>query len=510
MNSNQLTLPFCYQLNQGIWNNKKTKIEEINENSNTQQLNDTYDEDNDMEVIYDIWLTNQGMPQHVTIDLTELQTRPKHFKCIGFYFWHDYNTNPSIIEVQLSTDNSTFITWISIKLAQQTGSQFIAIDPISSRYTHMKLIVKETYGGAKTYINQVFLLGDIPSNLKGKEFAQNINNKSLILNNGNNNFNMDESQLPTCQSQVFNMQTNANNNTNNTNHYTNTTISKNNGSTNNLNQLNNLLQQNLNTQLSQVIPTEQDERKPISNKKNIPKPNSQINQNYTYNTNQNLSSNGLNQKGVNLADHQVLNQKLEAMSNEKLTRTEKEVLSLQENNNNLKKQLDQAYQKIQKLEDENLQLKKMIQNVQINNNNSNRNEIFGDQQLNQYDSTQNSNYKQGQNLLKNFNQILDSNIQNKEYEQEQHRKQLSQNTEKYIDNFFKQGNINNEAKNLFEGVNINDEGQLNQKINQFLDKKLESIQQYIAQSMSKKMQIMESQLKERIKVKLIQILVYYK
>jgi len=40
--------------------------------------------------------------------------RPVFYKCFGFYCWHDYPSNPSIIELLASTDGKNFITWTVI------------------------------------------------------------------------------------------------------------------------------------------------------------------------------------------------------------------------------------------------------------------------------------------------------------------------------------------------------------------------------------------------------------
>lgn len=40
--------------------------------------------------------------------------------------------------------------------------QFFSIDPLAKMYNYLKVIVNETFGAAKTYINQVFLLEENP------------------------------------------------------------------------------------------------------------------------------------------------------------------------------------------------------------------------------------------------------------------------------------------------------------------------------------------------------------
>ena len=56
-------------------------------------------------------MSEEGLPQSIIIDITNMEQRPKFFKCIGFDFWHDYTSNPAIIELLVSTDECSFITW---------------------------------------------------------------------------------------------------------------------------------------------------------------------------------------------------------------------------------------------------------------------------------------------------------------------------------------------------------------------------------------------------------------
>lgn len=55
------------------------------------------------------------MPQYIVIDISEIKNRPTFFKSVGFDCWHDYKTNPSMIEFLVSTDNKKeYITWSTI------------------------------------------------------------------------------------------------------------------------------------------------------------------------------------------------------------------------------------------------------------------------------------------------------------------------------------------------------------------------------------------------------------
>ena len=45
------------------------------------------------------------------LDLSKAAKKPSFFNCFGFECWHDYPTNPSIIELLVSKNNKEFVTW---------------------------------------------------------------------------------------------------------------------------------------------------------------------------------------------------------------------------------------------------------------------------------------------------------------------------------------------------------------------------------------------------------------
>lgn len=106
------------------------------------------------------------MPQSITISLKKLRQRPKEIRCIGFYLWHDYETNPKIIELQVRdsrSNNDDFIQWKTIRLERRIGTQLCNVDPIIKKFDMIKLIIKETYGENQTYLNQVMLYEEMPN-----------------------------------------------------------------------------------------------------------------------------------------------------------------------------------------------------------------------------------------------------------------------------------------------------------------------------------------------------------
>ena len=109
-----------------------------------------------------IWLSEPGLPQSITIDLTHQIKRPKFFKCFGFDCWHDYASNPAVIELSVSTDGNNYVCWTIVYPEMRPGVQLFQIDPLGRSYNFLKIVIKETYGAAKTYMNQIFLFEDSP------------------------------------------------------------------------------------------------------------------------------------------------------------------------------------------------------------------------------------------------------------------------------------------------------------------------------------------------------------
>ena len=109
-----------------------------------------------------IWLSEAGIPQQITFDISKLSIRPKFFKCFGFDCWHDYSSNPAVIELQASTDGGNFVNWAVLYPELRPGLQIFNIDPLPRSYNFLKLIIKETHGAVKTYLNQVFLFEESP------------------------------------------------------------------------------------------------------------------------------------------------------------------------------------------------------------------------------------------------------------------------------------------------------------------------------------------------------------
>ena len=127
-----------------------------------------------------LWLSTEELPQEITINFFKLFFKefPKKISSIGIYCWHAYPSNPKLIEVQISKNNGkTYLTLGNFDLCLKPGRQLLQLEDdseyilskdISNNNIIIKLIIKETFGDKRTYINNIYLYEDI--NIFGKNF----------------------------------------------------------------------------------------------------------------------------------------------------------------------------------------------------------------------------------------------------------------------------------------------------------------------------------------------------
>ena len=112
-----------------------------------------------------IWLSEDGLPQEIIIDLTSLTITPSQINCIGIYCWHAYQTNPKLIEISISQNGSKFSSLGNFDLVLKPGTQLFDIDTLSiTEVQYLKLTIKETFNGDRTYLNNVLMYEKMPSN----------------------------------------------------------------------------------------------------------------------------------------------------------------------------------------------------------------------------------------------------------------------------------------------------------------------------------------------------------
>ena len=128
-----------------------------------------------------LWLSTEELPQEIIINIKKdlFKEMPKKISAIGIYCWHAYPTNPKLIEIQISKNNGiSFISLGNFDLCLKPGKQLLQFDyelnpPLVENKLDfiIKLIIKETFGDKRTYINNIYLYENI-----------NITQKKLMIN----------------------------------------------------------------------------------------------------------------------------------------------------------------------------------------------------------------------------------------------------------------------------------------------------------------------------------------
>eukprot|EP00505_MAST-04D_sp_SCG-Rhode-Island_P000930 Stramenopile-MAST_4_protein_930 len=109
-----------------------------------------------------LWLSHEGTPQHITLDLTKVGTLYPHKQLLsyGWYCWHSYTTNPRVVEVSVGGGDD----WEQVGHAiaeSRSGMQCFAFDrPIAlDEAPSLRFSILENFGGDQVYLNRVFLYG---------------------------------------------------------------------------------------------------------------------------------------------------------------------------------------------------------------------------------------------------------------------------------------------------------------------------------------------------------------
>ena len=111
-----------------------------------------------------IWLSEKEVPQSIIIDISNINKKPENnqFEFFGVHLWHSYQSNPKEIELSFSHNNKDFILVGIYELELRPGTQFFKIEngifPNNNLINFLKITITKTYGGIKTYLNQIFLL----------------------------------------------------------------------------------------------------------------------------------------------------------------------------------------------------------------------------------------------------------------------------------------------------------------------------------------------------------------
>ena len=120
-----------------------------------------------------IWLSEEFLPQEIILHINKSYFKyfPKKLSTIGIYCWHAYSTNPKLIEILISINNSNnYISLGNFDLGLKPGMQLLQLDEDLlldndenklNENIFIKIIIKETFGGKRTYINNLSLYEDI-------------------------------------------------------------------------------------------------------------------------------------------------------------------------------------------------------------------------------------------------------------------------------------------------------------------------------------------------------------
>ena len=150
-----------------------------------------------------IWLSEEFLPQEIILNFQNIKLKeyPKKLTAIGIYCWNKYPTNPKIIEVLISKElGNNYISLGHFDLSFKAGRQLIYLDDdndaeleellntVDFENLIIKLIIKETFGGKHTYINNLYLYDNIDTNNINPNINMNNNNMNVNNNNLNNQY----------------------------------------------------------------------------------------------------------------------------------------------------------------------------------------------------------------------------------------------------------------------------------------------------------------------------------
>ena len=138
-----------------------------------------------------IWLSEKEVPQSITIDISKMIKKPQNnFEFFGVHLWHAYQTNPKQIEFYYGNSLNNFILIGIYELDLRPGVQLFKIENNNynvknGKINYIKIIITKTFGGFRTYLNQIILLENLSykgNPIFGQIYYNNVNN-----NNNNNN-----------------------------------------------------------------------------------------------------------------------------------------------------------------------------------------------------------------------------------------------------------------------------------------------------------------------------------
>ena len=146
-----------------------------------------------------------------------MKQKPLLIRGFGIYCSQSTLYNPKIIEVLYQKKNSNkYISLGNFKLSPSIGTQLLTTEEtIFSDIEKIKFIIKETYGGNKVCINNIYLYEYLPSvdftmsyqnNEMNTEIGDNVSNINLknILNNNSKSLNLGDLSMNDITKEIIN------------------------------------------------------------------------------------------------------------------------------------------------------------------------------------------------------------------------------------------------------------------------------------------------------------------
>ncbi|KAK7195295.1 hypothetical protein NESM_000455300 [Novymonas esmeraldas] len=106
-----------------------------------------------------LWVTGDA-PQHVTLSLSPSHP-PLHYA--GWHVWHDYLTNPRMVEIASGATPSAMTPLLVCQALPGAGTQVWRLPrSIPAEHRHVRFTIVETFGPGPTYMNNIVLLEKDP------------------------------------------------------------------------------------------------------------------------------------------------------------------------------------------------------------------------------------------------------------------------------------------------------------------------------------------------------------
>ena len=135
-----------------------------------------------------IWLSEESLPQEIIIHINKSYFKyfPKKISTLGIYCWHAYSTNPKLVEILLGVNSTIdYISLGNFDLGLKPGMQLLQLDEDLllendnklNENIYIKIIIKETFGGKRTYINNLSLYENIDLSTINLKSIQEVNDE---------------------------------------------------------------------------------------------------------------------------------------------------------------------------------------------------------------------------------------------------------------------------------------------------------------------------------------------